>query len=260
MLPAEHVPRGRAGRGGAPYQHQAGVLRGELHGGDQRGSQLRQPVLHRVRATHMRRAQRHLRRGHGGRLSSDQRARPDGRHGEEHRGRAADTGRRTGHGHAEDDRPTVAAGRAGRHMRHGAIEKLRLRGRRVVGTQPAGGRRAAEPPPGDHGGHGRRRRPFRALHDEPLEGAHTHVPPTVGGKREPGAQNRRAAGRDARRGNLQTVSKQQAPGTTRVPATCVRPPLQPPSGTQSRQTVVRYHFEIAQRYRSIIIVLNYLLY
>lgn len=94
VLPAEHVPRGRAGRGRAAGQHAARVLGGELPGGDQRGGELREPVLHGVREAHMHRAQGHLRHRHGRRVPSDQRAGPDGRHGEEYRGRSADAGRR----------------------------------------------------------------------------------------------------------------------------------------------------------------------
>jgi len=65
VLPAKHVPGRRAGRGRAPVQHAARVFGGKLRGRDQRGSQLRQLVLHRVRQAHMRRARGDLRHGHG---------------------------------------------------------------------------------------------------------------------------------------------------------------------------------------------------
>jgi len=220
VLPAEHVQGRRVGRGGAPVQHAARVLGGKLRGGDQRGGQLRQPVLHRVRQAHMRRPRRHLRHGHGRRLSSDQRGRPDGRHGQVHQSGAPDAGRRPGHGRAEDGRPAVAARRARRRGRYGAHEELRVRGRRGPAT--------AATQTGRGGHHG----PVRALHHEPVAGAHPHVSPTVADQRGSGDQDHGAPDRGARSRTVQAVPERP----TRRPPSTPTPHVQQPSG--ARQTTL----------------------
>jgi len=223
VLPAEHVQGRRVGRGGAPVQHAARVLGGKLRGGDQRGGQLRQPVLHRIRQADMRRARRHLRHGHGRRLSSDQRRRPDGRHGQVHQSGAPDAGRLPGHGRAEDGRPAVAARRARRRGRDGAHEELRVRGRRGPATAATQARRG-----GHHGVTG----PVRPLHHEPVAGAHPHVSPTVADQRGSGDQDHGAPDRGARSRTVQAVPEQP----TERPPSPSPSHVQQPSG--ARQTTL----------------------
>lgn len=177
VLPAEHVPGRRAGHGRAQGQHAARVLRGELHGGDQRGGQLRQPVLRRVREAHMRQAQGYLRRRHGGRLPPERGGRADDCHGEKHPGGATHAGGRAGHGRTKDDRPAFAARRTRRNMRDGAHEELRLPGCGTGTRRRTAGRGEAHLVSLS----------VRALYHEPVESAHTHVPSTVRGQRRPAA-------------------------------------------------------------------------
>jgi len=223
VLPAEHVQGRRVGRGRAPVQHAARVLGGKLRGGDQRGGQLRQPVLHRVRQAHMRRARRHLRHGHGRRLSSDQRRGPDGRHGQVHQGGAPDADRHPGHCRAEDGRPAVAARRAGRRGRYGAHEELRVRGRRGPATAAAQTGRC-----GRHKVTG----PVRPLHHEPVAGAHPHVSPTVADQRGSGDQDHGSPDRGARGRTVQAVPERP----TWRPPSPPTPRVQQPSG--ARQTTL----------------------